>query len=85
MGLEKLDFKNVKRYLGKIVGHILKANDMEHLISQIQSDLIFLKALKCEMKTSPFYHVFLPLKNPHVFISHLGAFKIIKSGCIGLM
>jgi hypothetical protein len=34
MGLEKLDFKIVKLYLGKSFGHILKANDVKHHISQ---------------------------------------------------
>jgi hypothetical protein len=50
MGLEKLDFKNVKRYLGKSFGHILKAYDVKHHISQMQPDLIILKAPKREMK-----------------------------------
>jgi hypothetical protein len=45
MGLEKLDFKNVKRYLDSFFRHILKANDMEHLVSQIQPDLIILRHL----------------------------------------
>jgi hypothetical protein len=43
MGLEKLDFKIVKRYLGKIFGQILKANDVKHHISQMQPDLIIFK------------------------------------------
>jgi hypothetical protein len=30
--LEKLDFKNDKRCLGKIFGHILKAHDVKHHI-----------------------------------------------------
>jgi hypothetical protein len=50
MGLEKLDFKIAKRYFGKSFGHILKANDVEHHISQMQSDLTILKAPKREMK-----------------------------------
>jgi hypothetical protein len=49
--LEKLDFKNFKRYLGKSFGHILKANDMKHHISQLQPDLIILNAPYREMKT----------------------------------
>jgi hypothetical protein len=44
MGLEKLDFKNVKRYLGKSFGHILKANDVKYDVSQMQPDLMILKA-----------------------------------------
>jgi hypothetical protein len=55
MGFEKLEFKNDKRYLGKIFGHILKANDVKHHISQIQPDLMILKAPKREMKTPLFY------------------------------
>jgi hypothetical protein len=51
MGLEKLDFKIVKQYLGKIFEHNLKANDMEHPICQIQPDLMILKAPKREIKT----------------------------------
>jgi hypothetical protein len=51
MGLEKLDFKTVKRYLGKSFGHILKANDVKHHIRQIQPDLMILKSPKREMKT----------------------------------
>jgi hypothetical protein len=51
MGLEKLDFKNVERYLGLIFGLILKANDMEHHISQMQPDLMILKASKRYLKT----------------------------------
>jgi hypothetical protein len=49
MGLEKLDFKNVKQYLGKSFGHILKAEDAKHRISQMQPDLTILKAPKQEM------------------------------------
>jgi hypothetical protein len=44
MGLKKLDFKIVKRYSGKSFGHILKANEMKHLICQMQPDLMILKA-----------------------------------------
>jgi hypothetical protein len=44
MDLEKLDLKNVKRYLGQIFGHILKAYDVKHHISRIQPDLMILKA-----------------------------------------
>jgi hypothetical protein len=44
MGLKKLDFTIVKRYLGKIFGHILKANDVKYHISQIQPNLMILKA-----------------------------------------
>jgi hypothetical protein len=51
MGLEKLEFKNVKRYLGKKLGHILKANDVKHHIRQRKPDLLILKALKQEMKS----------------------------------
>jgi hypothetical protein len=42
MGLEKLDFKIVERYLllGKSFGHTLKANDVKHHISQTQPDLM---------------------------------------------
>jgi hypothetical protein len=58
MGLEKLDFKNIKPYLGKRFGHILKANDVKYHIRQIQPDLMILKAPKREMKTPLFYHVF---------------------------
>jgi hypothetical protein len=54
MGLEKLDFKIVKRYLGKSFGHILKANDVKHHISQMQPDLTILKAPKREMETWDF-------------------------------
>jgi hypothetical protein len=50
MGLEKLNFKNVKRRLSKLFGHILKANDGKHHITQMQPDLIILKAPKREMK-----------------------------------
>jgi hypothetical protein len=50
MGLEKLNFKIVKRYLGKSFGQILKANDVKHQISPIQPDLLILKATKGEMK-----------------------------------
>jgi hypothetical protein len=46
MVLEKLDFKIVKRYSGKSFGHILKADDMKHHISQMQPDLTILKAPK---------------------------------------
>jgi hypothetical protein len=35
MGLEKLDFKIVKPFLGKGFGHILKANDVKHHINQM--------------------------------------------------
>jgi hypothetical protein len=58
MGLEKLDFKIVKRYFGKNFGHILKANDMKHHISQMQPDMTILNALLREMKT----YVFLKVK-----------------------
>jgi hypothetical protein len=51
MGLEKLDSKNDKRYSGKFFGHILKTHDVKHHISQIQPDLMILKAPKREMKT----------------------------------
>jgi hypothetical protein len=44
MGLEKLDFKIVERYLGKSLGNILKANNVKHHISQMQPDLMILKA-----------------------------------------
>jgi hypothetical protein len=44
MGLEKLDFKIVKQYLGKIFGHSLKAYHVKHLICQMQPDLMILKA-----------------------------------------
>jgi hypothetical protein len=54
MGLEKLDFKIVKRYLGKRFRHILKAYDLKHHISQIQPDCMILKAPKREMKTRVF-------------------------------
>jgi hypothetical protein len=54
MGLEKLDFKNDKRYLGQIFGHILKDYDVKHHIGQIQPDLVILKAPKREMKTPLF-------------------------------
>jgi hypothetical protein len=54
MGLEKLDFKIVKRYLGKSFGHFLKANDVRYHISQIQPDLMILTAPKREMKTRVF-------------------------------
>jgi hypothetical protein len=54
MGLEKLDFKDVKRYLWKIFGHILKANNVKHHVSQMQPDLMILKAPKCEKKTLGF-------------------------------
>jgi hypothetical protein len=57
MGLEKLDVKIVKRYFGWIFGHILKVNDMEHHISQIQPDLMILKASKRDMKTLLLNHV----------------------------
>jgi hypothetical protein len=40
MGLGKIDFKNVKRYFGKMFGNILKANDVKHHISQMQPDLM---------------------------------------------
>jgi hypothetical protein len=50
-GFGKLNFKIVKRYLGKSFVHNLKANDMKHLIRQIQPDLIIFKAPKREMKT----------------------------------
>jgi hypothetical protein len=63
MGLENLDFKNVKRYLGKVFRHILKANDMEHFISQIQPDWIILKAQKREMKTPLLTCILYPLKH----------------------
>jgi hypothetical protein len=44
IGLETLDFKIVKRHLGKSFVHILKANDVKHHISQIQPDLMIVKA-----------------------------------------
>jgi hypothetical protein len=44
MGLDKLDYKIVKRYLGKSFGKILKANDVKHHKSQLQPDLMILKA-----------------------------------------
>jgi hypothetical protein len=44
MGLEKIDFKIIKRYLGKSFGHILKANDVKHHIIQMQPDLMILMA-----------------------------------------
>jgi hypothetical protein len=44
MGLEKLDFKIVKRYLGKSFGPIMKANDVKHHVSPMQPDLMILKA-----------------------------------------
>jgi hypothetical protein len=44
MGLEKLEFKNVKQYLGKSFGHNLKANDVKHHVSQMQPDLMIFKA-----------------------------------------
>jgi hypothetical protein len=47
-GFGNLDFKIVKR---KSIGHILKANDVKHHISQIHPDLMILKASKREMKT----------------------------------
>jgi hypothetical protein len=53
---------------------------MEHLISQIQPDLIVLKAPKTRDESTAFLPCILPFKNHHVFISRLGAFKIIKSG-----
>jgi hypothetical protein len=54
MGLEKLDSKIVKQYLGKSFLHILKAYDVKHRISQMQPDLMVLKAPKCEVKTPLF-------------------------------
>jgi hypothetical protein len=51
MGSENLGFKIFKRYLGKSFGHILKAYDVKHHISQIQPDLTILKAPKREMKS----------------------------------
>jgi hypothetical protein len=51
MGLEKLDFKHVKRYLGKTFGPILKANYVKYHVSLTQPDLMILKAPKREMKT----------------------------------
>jgi hypothetical protein len=81
MSLEKLDFKNIKRCLGKIFGRILKAYDVKHHMSQSQTDWMILKAPKREMKTPLFYH----FKKPNVFISHLGAFKIIESGWLQLI
>jgi hypothetical protein len=57
MGLEKLDFKIVKRNIGKSFGHILKANDVKHHISQMQPDLMILKAPKRKMKTPVLYCV----------------------------
>jgi hypothetical protein len=50
MGLEKLAFKNLKQHLGKVFGHILKANDVEHHITQIPLDLMLLMAPKQDMK-----------------------------------
>jgi hypothetical protein len=50
MGLEKLGYIIVKRYLCKSFGHILKVNDVKHHISRIQPDLTILKAPKREMK-----------------------------------
>jgi hypothetical protein len=47
---KKLDLKIVEQYLVKSFGHILKANDVKHHISQIQPDLMILKAPKREMK-----------------------------------
>jgi hypothetical protein len=43
MGLEKQDFKKVKWYFSKSFGHILKADDVKHHISQMQPDLMILK------------------------------------------
>jgi hypothetical protein len=54
MGLEKLDFKIVKRYFGVSFGQILKANDVKHHIIQMQPDLMILKASKREMKHGVF-------------------------------
>jgi hypothetical protein len=51
MGFDQLDFKNVKQYQGKIFEYILKANDLKHQISQIQPDLMILKAPKRDIKT----------------------------------
>jgi hypothetical protein len=48
MGLEKLDLKKVKRYLGKTFGHIQKANDEKYSLSPMQPDLMKLKAPKQE-------------------------------------
>jgi hypothetical protein len=81
MGLEKIDFKNFKRYFGCYFRHILKANDVKHHISQMQPDLMILKAPKREMKA----WVFLKGKihgKIGVFNSHLGALNIVKSGWI---
>jgi hypothetical protein len=77
MRLEKLDFKNDKRYLGKIFGHILKAYDVKHHVSQIQPDLMILKEPKREMKAPLFYQVFLPFSKTNIFISRVGALKAI--------
>jgi hypothetical protein len=64
MGLEKLDFQNEIQYLSKNFGHILKANDIKHHISQIQPYLTILMAPKREMKTKLFLPSILPFKHP---------------------
>jgi hypothetical protein len=81
MGLEKLDFKIVKRYFGKSFGRILKANDLKHHIIEMQPDLMIFKAPKREMKTWGFQTLKYMVKSGG-FISHLGAFKILKLGWI---
>jgi hypothetical protein len=46
MGLEKRKFKIFRQYQSKSFGHILilKENDVKHCISQMQPDLMILKA-----------------------------------------
>jgi methionine salvage enolase-phosphatase E1 len=82
MGLEKLDFKIVKRYLGKSFEHILKANDLNHHINQKRPDLMILKAPKRDMNTWVYLNGKIHGEKLFFFISRLGALKIIKSGWI---
>jgi hypothetical protein len=43
-GFGELNFQNVKRYLGKTLGHIVKANDVKYHESPMKPDLMILKA-----------------------------------------
>jgi hypothetical protein len=48
----------------EFLGHILKAYDMKHYISQIQLDCMILKAPEREMKPVLFTRVFYHIEKP---------------------
>jgi hypothetical protein len=78
----ELDFLNFEMEFWMNFGHILNANDMKYEASYKSELAIFhdLKGTKTRGENTAFLPFILLFRKTRVFISRLGAFKMIKLG-----